>query len=112
MRDESRGERRTREEWAALVEAYEASGESQRGFCAARAIGQSSLRYWRRRLRDDEESARSPARLIPVKVLSDPPASGGSGVTVVTGAGVRIEVARDFDAPTLARVLASVQRVA
>jgi hypothetical protein len=33
-------------------------------------------------------------------------------VTVVTGAGVRIEVARDFDAPTLARVLASVQSVA
>ena len=47
-----------------------------------------------------------------MKLLSDPPASGGSGLVVVTGSGVRIEVARDFDAPTLARVLASVERVA
>ena len=45
MGDGSRAERRTREEWAALVETYEASGESQRGFCIRHGIGQSSLRY-------------------------------------------------------------------
>jgi hypothetical protein len=36
-------ERRAPEEWAALVKEYEASGQSQRGFCAERGIGQSKL---------------------------------------------------------------------
>ena len=50
MAGNGRPEQRSREQWAALVKEHAASGQSQRAFCAARGIGQSTLRYWRRRL--------------------------------------------------------------
>lgn len=106
-------ERRTREQWAALVQECEASGESQRRFCAAHGIGQSSLRYWKRRLKqrctaEDRSGARD-TRLVPVKVLSDTSAPAGSGVAVVSARGIRVEIAQGFDAATLLRVLAALE---
>ncbi len=51
-------------------------------------------------------------RLVAVKVFEDTPALAHSGLVVVARGGVRIEVARDFDAGTLARVVASLEAVA
>jgi hypothetical protein len=45
------------------------------------------------------------AHLVPVEVLDEPPT--GSGVVVVAGGGVRIEVTAGFDGATLKRVLAT-----
>ena len=67
------GERRTPQQWARLVEEYEASGQSQRRFCAEHGIGQSSLRYWRRRLEQGAEAQNAQGatglRLVAVKVI-------------------------------------------
>ena len=115
MAQEKRPERRTPEQWAGLVKEYEASDQSQRGFCAERGIGQSSLRYWRRRLQEDTpRGARVPgARLLPVSVYEDGPLHAGSGgLTLVASNGVRIEVAPGFDVTTLERVLATLGAVA
>jgi hypothetical protein len=112
MTETARAERRTPAQWAALVGELEASGQSQRAFCAERGVGQSSLRYWRGRLRERERGAReAPAatRLVAVKVLEEPPAPAGGGVVVVTSRGLRIEVAREFDPATLVRVLATLE---
>ncbi len=108
-----RPERRTPERWAKLVQDYERSGQSQRAFCAERGIGQSSLRYWRRRLEQgyETEDGSTPrrTRLIPVKLVEEAVGSAGSGVALISRRGIRVEIARGFDAATLARVLASLE---
>lgn len=112
MTETARAERRTPAQWAALVGEHEASGQSQRSFCAERGIGQSSLRYWRGRLRGHAGGAQEApvaARLVAVKVLEEPPAPAGGGVVVVTSRGLRVEVAREFDPATLVRVLAALE---
>ena len=116
MRQTENGERRTPQQWARLVEKYEASGQSQRRFCAEHGIGQSSLRYWRRRLGQGagaEGGQASPGvRLVAVKVLDDAPALPDSGLVVVSPRGVRVQIARGFDTATLARVLAALEAAA
>ena len=80
-----------------------------RAFCARHGVAVSTFRHWLRRL--DQAAAVSPAplppspgaRLVPVEVLDEPLA--GSGVIVVAGGGVRIEVTPGFDGATLKRVL-------
>ncbi len=106
-----RPERRTPEQWTELVRNYEASGQSQRAFCAERGIGQSSLRYWKRRLEQglgiqNTRTSRS-TRLVPVKLVEEAAGLADSGLVVVSQRGIRVEIAREFDAPTLARVLAT-----
>jgi transposase-like protein len=94
-----------------LVKAYEASGESQRTFCARQGIGQSTLRYWRRRLKEvaGEGTGNGGARLVAVKVCEDKAKGEASGLSVVAGNGLRIEVARDFDRGTLERLVVSLR---
>lgn len=116
MGQAERGERRTPQQWARLVEKYEASGESQRRFCAEHGIGQSSLRYWRRRLAQgagtQDAQAATGVRLVAVKVIDEFPARADSGLVVVSPRGVRVEIARGFDTVTLARVLAALEAAA
>lgn len=109
-----RPERRTPEQWTKLVKDFEGSGQSQRAFCAERGIGQSTLRYWRRRL--EKRSGESPIavpqgpRLVPINLIEEhAPVAAGSGVTVLTGGGVRIEVRRHFDAVVLRGVVAALE---
>jgi len=111
MAGSGRPEQRRREQWARLVKEHEASGQSQRAFCAERGIGQSTLRYWCRRLKEDARSGErgAGARLVPVRVREQAPVEGVSGVSLVAGNGVRIELAPGFDATTLERVLATLR---
>jgi len=95
------------------VRDYEARGQSQWAFCIERGIGQSSLRYWKRRLEqgsriEDRRTSGNP-RLVPVKLLGEPAGSADSGLAVISRRGGRVEIARGFDAATLARVLATLE---
>jgi transposase len=97
-----------------LVRDFEASGHSQRAFCTEHGIGQSTLRYWKRRLenRSGEEPAAVPqgARLVPVNLIEEhTPVAADSGVAILTGGGTRIEVKRHFDAGVLRRVVAALE---
>ncbi len=111
MSEETSSEPSKAERWAALVKEYQTSGQSQRAFCAQRGIGQSTLRYWRRRLQEDtgHGAGGSGTRLVAVKVCEDRASSASSGLTVVAGQGVRIEVACGFDGATLERLLVSLR---
>ena len=103
--------RRSQAQWRALVSAFEAGDQSLRLFCAEQDVAVSTFRHWLARLGpaatvNAAPSGPSPgARLVPVEVLDEPPT--GSGVVVVTGGGVRIEVTAGFDGATLKRVLAT-----
>ena len=43
--------RKNREEWVALMAAYEAGDLSQRGFCERHEVAYSTFGYWRKQLR-------------------------------------------------------------
>jgi transposase-like protein len=61
--------RRGREEWRALVECFEGSGQTREQFCAEMGIGQSTLRRWCSRFRE-----RTPPTLSRAPVFVELPA--------------------------------------
>ena len=99
--------------WGKHLARQRRGGLSCRAYCAKHGLAVSSFGYWSRKLRsvapDRVDRARSPM-LVPVQLLDAPraqPMAGGcvpSGVQLHTGA-VRIELAVEFDAPTLRRAL-------
>ena len=56
-----RRNRRSREEWQALVARFEDSGQTREQFCAEMGIGQSTLRRWCSRLREQPPGVLSQA---------------------------------------------------
>lgn len=111
MADTGNYDRRSRAQWRALVVGYEASGLSQRAFCERRGVALSTFRHWREQLAQDPgdvHTAALPAvRLVPVQLVAEPAVPAGSGIALLAGGGVRIELAAGFDAVTLQRVLAT-----
>ena len=91
--------------WLAHVEAHQRSGLSQRAYCAAHDLSFKSLAYWRGKRRRTEAITDSP-RLVPVRLIEEPATVGiaGSGVRLHSGR-VAIDLALQFDATTLQRVL-------
>jgi hypothetical protein len=91
--------------WAMHLDKQQRSGLSQRAYCAAHDLSLKSFAYWRRKRR----TAALPAapRLVPVRLIEEPSPVGvlGSGVRLHTG-GIVIDLATQFDASTLQRVLA------
>jgi hypothetical protein len=63
--------RRSREQWAQIVEQFERSGQSHDAFCAQQRLNVGSFRGWLYRLRSGAAQgkvARSASRLLPVRV--------------------------------------------
>jgi len=125
-----KGARRSAERerfWRRHVEAHGRSGARVRTYCAQHGLTESAFHYWKRELRrrdgeaatvdsrrGDEAGARVESRgpvFAEVDVASCEPASP-SGVEVCVGDGRVVRVARDFDAPTLQRVVAALEDVA
>jgi len=92
--------------WLAHVEAHQRSGLSQRAYCAAHDLSFKSLGYWRGKQRRMEATSDSSPRLVPVRLIEEPATVGiaGSGVRLHSGR-VEIDLALQFDATTLQRVL-------
>lgn len=92
--------RKNREQWVAVVAAFEKSGESLEKFCAKRRIRIASLKWWRWRLRDARAAVTTlvtskDVRLVPVEVIGLA-ASRPTGVTIaLADVEVRVEVGTD-----------------
>lgn len=98
---------RVQRDWPKVLAAQAASGVSIAAYCRQEGI---NLSLFHRR-RQDRLAAVVPATAGRFIELRPPPtAPSGSGVAVVTAEGWRIEVAPDFDAATLDRLLDSVHR--
>lgn len=94
------GARRTREEWAGLVDELETSGDSLQRFCAKHRLRVASLKWWRWRLRSERSStglAKPGVRLLPVDVVDVAPLQPTSLVVAITGAELRVEVGTDVE---------------
>jgi hypothetical protein len=91
--------RKSREQWVAVVAAFEQSGDSIAKFCARRRIPPASLKWWRWRLRDARAKSAlvrsDDVRLVPVDIIGLA-ASRPNGVTIaLSDLEVRVEVGTD-----------------
>jgi hypothetical protein len=94
------GARRTREEWAALVEKLEASGGSVERFCTKHRVRASTLKWWRWRLRHERRPAAlamPSARLLAVDVIDIAPPRPTTLVIAASGLELRVEVGTDAE---------------
>jgi len=105
--------RRSRAEIERLVTEYEASGLGRRIFCQQKGLSLSTLARYQRRQEQTARKATEGKRWLAVEVSGSTGSTGGeraSGLAVVLPGGRRIEVGRGFDADTLRRLLALVER--
>jgi hypothetical protein len=100
--------RRSRTQWRQLVEGWPRSGLTQQAYCERHGVGLASLRRWRGIFQDEGNGGSGMAvgrsRLVPVRLVDDEPGQRPA-LTVVLADGLRLEIGRGFDAPTLARLL-------
>jgi len=104
--------RRSRAEIEQLVAEYEASGLGRTVFCQQRGLSLSTLARYRRRQEQTVGEAAQGKRWLKVEVSGSTAVAGGesASLAVVLRGGRRIEVGRGFDADTLKRLLAVVER--
>jgi transposase len=105
--------RRSRAEVEQLVAEYEASGLGRTAFCQQKGLSLSTLARYRRRQEHTIGEAAEGKRWLAVEVTggeADARGERASGLAVVLAGGRRIEIGRGFDADTLKRLLAVVER--
>lgn len=100
--------KRVHRDWTEVLDRFRASGRSVRDFCAAEGIAPPLFYKWRRRLEGRDASGAPPCEGGFVELGRE--ADGGSGVTIRSRCGLRVEVSPEFDAATLERVLLCMRR--
>jgi len=90
-----------------VVQAYTKSGLSVSAFCHQRGISSSLLYRWRRRCQTEAAPEVNDGF---VELRASGGSIPGSGVTVVTEGGWRLELEPGFDAATLERALVCTRR--
>ena len=99
---------RVKRDWPQVLAAQAASGLSIAAYCRQEGINLSLFHRRRQECLPAAVPASAAGSFIELRPQSTAPLS--SGVSMVTAEGWRIEVAPDFDAATLDRLLASVHR--
>jgi hypothetical protein len=102
------GRRRSREEAEQLALECEASGLSQREFCERRGVPLKTLARYLARYRREQTFENQMPQWVAVEVAGK---RGDPGeLTIVLAGGRRIQVGRGFDAETLRRLVAALER--
>ena len=96
-----RRRRRSRDEWAAVLERFQRSDVDGPTFCAREGLGYASFCAWRRRLAAEPRAptVTSPPSIIPETAFIDlgpmgSPTEGGWAVELELGGGVVLRVKR------------------
>jgi hypothetical protein len=93
--------RRTREQWAALVAAFEKTSHRLEQFCAIRGIAPATLRWWRWQLRHTAQRSGhdNGVRLLSVDVVDDSAGSRAASRVVIalSDVEVRFDVGADVE---------------
>jgi hypothetical protein len=100
-------------EVTALVAEYESSGLRPSEFCRQKGMNRMTLQAYQLRQRKAPGETASGKRWLAVEVSggnSVEVGRGASGLAVLLPGGCRIEISREFDADTLKRLLAVVER--
>jgi hypothetical protein len=105
--------RRSGEEIKRLVLEFEASGLRQNEFCRNHGLALSTLQRQLKRRRSDKSEVKEVGRFVAVELArkeSNENSRSSSALEVVLSGGRRIEVRPGFDAPTLAGLIALLER--
>ena len=97
-----------------LVREFVDSGLRQSEFCRSRGIALNTLKRYLKRHGEAGNAGCNFSGLVAVELAAVNPArrpEGESGLAVVVGSGRRIEVGAGFDGPTLARLVAVLERL-
>ena len=102
-------QRRTREQWSAVVFTYDRSSQSAEAFCTARGLTLATFRWWRSRLRRGAGSvaAIEPVRMLSVEVTG--PLRQVERPVVVSFAGLRVRVHLGADVEYVADLVAKLR---
>ena len=106
--------RRSRQEIKRLVAEFETSGLPRSEFCQKHSLALGTLQRGLRRRRMGVEGPSEAKRLVEVKMAGirrDGSGPGTCSLEVVLAEGRRIEVRRDFDAETLARLIRTLEEL-
>ena len=93
------------EYWQQQVNAWEASGQSQRAFCDANGLSYANFGYWSRKLRADgaKRQQASGSGFVPVTLQ---PSSGASGLRLALPTGIEIHGIEQADLALVERLVA------
>jgi hypothetical protein len=90
--------RRTPEQWQALVDQWQSSGQPASRFCDAQAIGYASFCSWRKRLADDQASPTTAAdqevSFIDLSALSSSGEGRAWNIVLSLGNGVELRLSQ------------------
>lgn len=95
--------------WRGHVEAWSASGGGIAAYCRAQGLSEANFYYWRKRL-GQAGGAASPHReqapsFVEVRMASQ----SGAAIELALAGGRRIQVHPGFDAPTLVRLVSTLE---
>jgi transposase-like protein len=103
--------RRSHTEVERLVQELEQSGLTRQAFCAEHGLSVSNLDNYRRRRRRRGSESAAKSWIVPVELVGRVSGVESRGALRVELAnGRRIEVASGFDAPTLERLAATLEK--
>jgi transcriptional regulator with XRE-family HTH domain len=108
---QKRSPRRSREEVAAVVAAFQASGLSQQEFCLRQGMAVATLGRYRRG--QSKEGLSGQDRWLKVELAEEGSArarESDSKLTIALARGRRIEVSRGFDSTTLEQLVQILER--
>ena len=100
--------------WAGRIKDWQHSGLSQGAYCRQHGVSQSSLIYWRKRLRSTPKKGAVPAvTIVPVPLPAPSPASTGmqEPMLVHVGDSFRIEIRGDFTAAVFEKLVRTLARL-
>jgi putative transposase len=84
--------RRRRSDWQQLIDEQARSGQSQRAFCAARALSAKSFQHWKRQLATTAAAPSLP--WLELGALLERPVAAGWDLELELGAGVCLRLRR------------------
>jgi hypothetical protein len=106
--------RRSRQEIKRLVREFESSGLRRSEFCHQHHLALGTLQRGLRKRRMEVDGQSESKRLVEVKMAGVQRNGSGPGtcsLEVVLAEGRRIEVGRDFDGETLARLIRTLEEI-
>ena len=97
-----RKRRRTREDWKALVNAWESSNQTQQAFCQKHGLCYRQFSQWKSRFKSEHliEAQSDETQFVPIQTQS-PVHTQASGVQVYLPNGIRLEISNEHHLPVL-----------